>query len=199
MSLFRRRRETLNEQLMREARLAPAQASSVAPEPAAERFVSESPRMAGNRAVFQVGQEMREFDAVVSVHAPDLRGDEVEFVALSDGSLLVEEEEGDADLAPLADAVEAELPAPYRAHGVRRSQDVWAVAANPIQVAELQLDGDIVDLSVVDGVSTLTVDGEQTSGGAADLEQLAPPEGGDYAIHAERLERGLWEVRVSAL
>ena len=42
------------------------------------------------------------------------------FVALPDGTLVVEEDEPDDALAPLADAVEASISPPYRAEAVRR-------------------------------------------------------------------------------
>jgi len=47
----------------------------------------------------------RRWDAVTTVEAPALRGDAVHFVALADGTLVVDEDEPDAALEPLADAV----------------------------------------------------------------------------------------------
>src|SRR5947207_2506108 len=55
----------------------------------------------------------RQYDAVVTVEAPDVQGESALFVGLEDGSLLVEE--GDGDLTPLADAIEQEVARPYRA------------------------------------------------------------------------------------
>src|SRR5437660_1429061 len=55
----------------------------------------------------------REWDLVATVAAPEIQGDAVDFVALPDGSLLVEEEQGDANLEPLATAVEQKLQPPY--------------------------------------------------------------------------------------
>src|SRR5881397_3866550 len=69
----------------------------------------------------------RQYDAVVTVAAPDAEGASARFVGLEDGSLLVEE--GDGDLTPLADAIEQEIARPYRATAVRRAETTWAVAA----------------------------------------------------------------------
>ena len=78
----------------------------------------------------------RQWDVVASARAEDLPGNELAFAALPDGTLIVETEVDvpDGALAPLADAIEATLPPPYRAHGVRRSEGVWAVAANRIRL-----------------------------------------------------------------
>ena len=62
------------------------------------------------------------------------RGDIVHFVALPDGTLVVEEDEPDAALTPLADAVETSIPPPYRAEAVRRGPEAWAVAASRITI-----------------------------------------------------------------
>ena len=55
-------------------------------------------------------------------HAPQLAGDRVSFVALPTGDLIVEDEQGDADLSPLADAVERNLSPPYRAVAERQQR-----------------------------------------------------------------------------
>src|SRR5918912_1573574 len=141
------------------------------------------------------------WDATVAVEAPDLRGDEVEFVVLPDGSVLVDEEEGDVPLAPLADALEEQLRPPYRARGVRRRGDVWAVAAKAIEVVELRPDveGDELELVSRGGERSLTVDGARSFGSVPQLEELASRRGADYVVHASRLDGSLWEVRVTAL
>lgn len=78
----------------------------------------------------------RQWDAVASAEA-ELPGEEVHFVALEDGTLVVDEDVPDGGLIPLAEAIEETLPAPYRALGVRQGQNVWAVAARRIEVREL--------------------------------------------------------------
>jgi hypothetical protein len=107
---------------------------------------------------------------------------------LPDGTLL-----GERAQVRLADALELEPP--YRAEAVRRDGELWAVAARRIDVAEFRHAGDEIELSVVDGERTLTVDGERDWGSIPELEQSAA----SYAVHARRLDGDLWELRVSHL
>jgi hypothetical protein len=137
----------------------------------------------------------RKYDAVVTTDAPDVEGDSVSFVALEDGSLLVEEGEG--DLTPLADAIETEVARPYRATAVRRSGDTWAVAAHVLRVLELpEPGGDEVELVLRGDEKTLVVDGDRSFGTLPELETLAD---GDSVVRATRLDGTLWEVRVDPL
>jgi hypothetical protein len=99
----------------------------------------------------------RQWDVVASARAEELPGDEIAFAALPDGTLVVETdvELRDGALAPLADAIEATLSPPYRAQGIRRSEDVWAVAANRIRLRRFpEAEEDTVEL-VEDGVVVL--------------------------------------------
>jgi hypothetical protein len=75
----------------------------------------------------------REWDAVATVEA-ELPGDRLEFAALPDGTLIVEEDVADGALSPLADALEESLTPPYRALAVRQDARIWAVAAKRIEV-----------------------------------------------------------------
>src|SRR5256885_13592953 len=137
----------------------------------------------------------RQYDAVVTVAAPDLEGSSVRFVGLEDGSLLLEE--GDGDLTPLADAIEQEVKRPYRGIAVRRSETQWAVAAHRLQVIELpEPGGDEVELVLNGEEKTLVVDGNRSFGTMPELEALA---GGKAVIRAARLDDSLWEVRVDPL
>lgn len=102
----------------------------------------------------------REWDAIATVDA-DLPGDSVSFVALADGTLVVDEDVPDDALVPLAEAVEATLAPPFRALAVRQSERVWAVGAKGIEVRafpdrigdELELleDGNVVIGHRLDG------------------------------------------------
>lgn len=141
----------------------------------------------------------RQWDAVSSVEA-DLPGDTVSFVALEDGTLVVEEDVPDDALAPLADAVELSIAAPYRALATRKSETVWAVAANKIVVAELsdEIGGDTVEIAVQEGAQTVLVDGAETFGSLRSLEALAAGLPA-YVIRADRIDGDLWEVEVSPL
>ena len=141
----------------------------------------------------------REWDAVATVEAPDLRGEQVEFVVLPDSTLIVEDEEEDADLSPLADAVEQRLPPPYRAGAVARGYGLWAVAARAIEVAGFAADGEEVVLTAHDGARTLTVDGVDTFGTIPELEALGRRVGEAYVVRARRIDGELWEVQVDRL
>ena len=185
------RRETLNEKLLRELDGPPASESPIRhPRPL------DFPE-AGITGIARV----REWDASASVDAPDLRGEEVEFVVLPDGSLIVDEEVGDAPPAPLAEGIEETLEPPYRAKGVRRGTTVWAVAARRIAVAELRPDveGDNVELVVHGGERTLSVDGARAFGRIPQLEAVGGARGPDYVLRAERLEGALWEIDTTPL
>jgi hypothetical protein len=142
---------------------------------------------------------VREWDAVVTADAPEIEGDSVDFVALPDGSLLVEQEEGDAALEPLAAAVEDQLAPPYRARGARQTESLWAVSASRIQVARFEADGDRIELTETTDGKALRVDGMPSFGTIPALEKLGGAAGPAYAIHAQRLDADLWEVKVAAL
>jgi hypothetical protein len=196
MGLFRRRREeTLNEILLHEAGLdAPAQRAAPSPEPFEPLAVREA------TASFPLAPlPSRAWDVVTTCEAPNVQGDSVEFVALADGSLVVDEEQGDADLGPFADAVEAQLAPPYRAKGTRQSGSNWSVGANPVAIAQFEAAGDVIELTRLGETRTQTVDGAPTSGSFPELERLGEREAADYAVHAERLDGDFWEVRAAAL
>ena len=219
MGLFGRRKETLNERLLREAGLDVAEPQAEQPaqppewsahEPAGERegpfddpFMPAPPdavaRPLGWRRAWEGFQREREFDAVATVEAPAIEGDEVEFVTLPGGDVLVVAEEGDESLAPLAEALERSLEPPYRARAVRVGGSRWSVAANRIEVVEMKADGDAVDVAVHGGTRSASVDGLPTSRRFPELERLGERVGPDYAIYAERLDGDLWEARVAAL
>lgn len=137
----------------------------------------------------------RQYDAVVTVEAPDVQGSTARFVGLEDGSLLIEE--GDGDLTALADAIEHEVSRPYRATAIRRGETQWAVAAHGLRVIQLpEPGGDEIELVVRGDERTLVIDGNRSFGTLPELEQLAE---GDSVIRAARLEGALWEVRVDRI
>jgi hypothetical protein len=137
----------------------------------------------------------RQYDAVATAEVPDAAGDSARFVGLEDGSLLIEEGEG--DLTALADAIEHEIARPYRATAVRRGETTWAVAAHRLRVIELpEPGGDEIELVLNGDEKTLVVDGNRSFGTMPELEQLAD---GNAVIRAARLDGTLWEVRVDPL
>jgi hypothetical protein len=141
----------------------------------------------------------RRWDAVASAEAPGLVGDEVRFVALENGDLVVEEDEPNDTVAPLAQAVEETLRPPYRAEAIRRESDVWAVAARRVEIAELEAPGDELELVVNGGERSFTVDGARGFGSVPELEQIGENVGASYVVRATRLEDRLWEVEANPL
>jgi hypothetical protein len=188
---FRRRREPLHERLAREAGVPLEWESRY--EPMRPPGIPES-GITGN-------QRFREWDASAVAEAPELAGDEVEFVVLPDGSVLVDDEVGDAPLGPLADGIEETLPPPYRANGVRRTESTWAVGARKIEVIELRPDveGDKIELTSHGDEQTLTVDGGRAFGRIPQLEAVGEARAQDYILRAERLDGALWEVDATPL
>jgi hypothetical protein len=182
------RREPLHKKLAREARL---EQSEPAP------FVDPGPHW-GNAGIHGVPRPRR-WDAVASADASGLSGDEVHFVALPNGDLVVDEDEPPDTLAPLADAVEQTIQPPYRAEAVRQGDDVWAVAARRVEVAEFEADGEEIELVSNEGTLTLTVDGERPFGTIPELERLGASQGDSYVVRARRLDGNLWEVTASPL
>lgn len=152
-----------------------------------------------------VEQPRGPWDVVTSAHAPDLPGDTMSFVALEDGTLVVDDDIPDGSATPLADAVETEIQKPYEAVAVRQvdGDGVWRVAAVVVLVAPAS-PGDAaerVDLARVGGDVTATVDGDEAAPGVAPrglLDLLAHLDG-DAALTAERLDETTWVVQRWAL
>jgi hypothetical protein len=138
----------------------------------------------------------REWDVVTTVSAPGIAGDEVWLVVLGDGNVIVEE--GSRDAARLAEHVD--LARPFRARGVRREVDLWAIAARRIETVELAEDpgGDAVELTW-DGLErTVRIDGRPTLAGVGELERLAERHR-TYVVTASRIDGPVWEVAVTPL
>lgn len=141
----------------------------------------------------------RRWDTVGLAEAPGLVGDEVHFVVLPGGDLVVDEDEPADTLGALAEAVEAGIEPPYRAEAVRRDGDVWAVAARRVQIIEFEAPGDELELAVNQDERVFTVDGEPAFGSVVELERLGEREGDSYVVRAQRLDGRLWEVEVDPL
>jgi hypothetical protein len=141
----------------------------------------------------------RRWDAVASAEAPGLTGDEVHFVTLPNGDLVVDEDEPPDTLGPLADAVEQGLEAPYRAEAVRQREDVWAVAARRIAVESFRADGDELELVATEDGRTLTVDGARAFGSVPELERIGQAQGEQYVVRARRVDGDAWEIEADPL
>jgi hypothetical protein len=138
---------------------------------------------------------------VVAVEAPGLRGDSVQFVVLEDGTLVVEEDEPDDALTPLAEAIETRLAAPYRAEAVRRDGTLWGVAGRRITiVSEPGLVGDEAELVLSSSGWALTVDGRHRLAHVPALEAVGRAGGRtDAVVRASRVSDDLWEVEAAPL
>jgi hypothetical protein len=180
---FFRREETLNEQLLREAGLdqpnVEARPVSATPEPA--------------RVEMPEAQTSR--DVLVVARARGIASDRVQFVVLPTGDLIVETEQGDADLSPLADAIELNLQPPYRAVGNRQRGDLWGISAKALDVREFHCEeGDEIEVVCLGGTVTVTVDEKPSELRVPQLEQT-----GDYAVHASRIDGDYWEAEAHPL
>jgi hypothetical protein len=183
------RREPIHKKLAREARLEER--------PGNPPLVDPGPHW-GVTGIHGVPRP-RHWDAVASAEAPGLTGGELHFVALPDGDLIVDEDEPADTLAPLAEAIEQTIEAPYRAEAVRRHGDVWAVAARRVRIASFEADGEELELVAGDEGRRLTVDGEPAHGTISALEELGREESEAYVARARRLEGSLWEVETDPL
>lgn len=135
---------------------------------------------------------VREWDAVVTVAAPEVEGSRATFIALPGGDLVVED--GPDAVTPFATALERELTPPYRAEAVRREEGLWAVAGRKIEVVELPgVDGEELELSSHGGERALLVDGERAFGSVPALERR------DHVVRARRIDGELWEVDAAPL
>jgi hypothetical protein len=199
VGLFRRKQETLNEQLLRKAGLEPAQMlGDPAPSVPLER---PNPVLARAGVPDGSGVAPKEWDAAVTVNAVGLEGDRIEFTTIPNGDVIVGEETGNADVSPLADGVERYVSPPYRAVAQRHDGETWAVAAKRIEVAKIPFpEGDKLELSRNGDGAELRVDGEPSDEAVPpELEQIGAAAGESFYVQAERIDGDLWEVRATAL
>ena len=144
---------------------------------------------------------VREWDAVTSAEAPELPGDETDFVALADGTIFTDDDLPDDALIPLADALENLVEAPYHALALKQAADVWSVAAMRVIVLEVPEDiaGDKVELVVNEDERAIRVDDVATKTDLPTLEAFAAEQFGSFVLRATRLDDTLWEVTVHPL
>ena len=159
------------------------------------------PRLSADLLAVHGIPRAREWDAVATASAPRLPGDQLEFVALEDGTLVVDDELPDDALSPLADVLDGGLPAPYHAFAFRQSEDIWSVAALRVDVVEVpeEVGGDRIDLVVNDDERMTLVDDAESPVDVPTLEQFAAQQFGSFVLHASRLDDLLWEVTVLPL
>jgi hypothetical protein len=180
---FFRRREPLHWRLAREGGLTPT-----------------DPRPAWQETGIHGIPRAREWDTTLTAGGPNIDADAVRWVALPDGTILVEDGP-DSSLEPLATAVEEKIEPPYRARAARQVGDVWVVQARRLEVIALPdaPAGDTIDVARNGATTTVTVEGREVFTSVPTLEQRGAREGEAYAVHAERLDGAFFEVRASAL
>ena len=200
MGLFRRRKETLNEQLLREAGLDPTQALGDSP-PSPVPLEPPKSLLAIVGVPDGSSPSPKEWDAADTVDVPGLAGNLVEFTTLPNGDLIIDEESGNADLSPLADAVEGHLNPPYRAVATRQDGELWGVGAKRIEVAQIPFPtGDSLELSRNGDDEELSVDGEPSNDPVPlELERLGEAAGDSFYVEARRIDGDFWEIRATAL
>ena len=200
MGLFRRKQETLNEKLLREAGLDPAQTlGDPEPPPPAPGPPVSVLAAAGVPDGSRVSP--REWDATAVVKAPDLAGERVEFTTIPNGDVIVSEEAGNADLSPFADAVEQHVSPPYRATAVRQQGTLWGVGAKRIRVEQIPFpQGERLQFSRTGDDREFHVDSEPSHAPVPpELERIGEPLGDSFYVEAQRIDGDLWEVKVSPL
>lgn len=138
----------------------------------------------------------REWDAVATVDAPDLAGDEVWFVVLESGEVVADDGELDARLTS-----SIALPPPFRAHAIRRDAGIWVVAASGIRTAVLADDpgGNAVELAWDGRERSVRIDGAPRLAGVPELERLGAERHAAFVVTASRLKGSTWEVFVAPL
>jgi hypothetical protein len=143
----------------------------------------------------------REWDAVVAAEAPEVPGEELDFVVLEDGTVVVDEDLPDEALSPLADALDEALEAPYHAFAHHREGDVWVAAAIVVDVIEVpeEIAADAVEIVSRDGERMTVVGGELVEERIESLEALAEEDFESYFLEATRIDERFWEVTVNAL
>jgi hypothetical protein len=134
---------------------------------------------------------------VVSLATPDFVGDYAAFVCLPDGLLIIEEYEGESELAVFADAVESRLRAPYRARVVRTGGDRFVVIANEIETVEIpRIEGEqLIVVAAPDGARKAVLDGAPVplpSLGLDSILDLSAP----CLLKLDNIDEETWELSV---
>lgn len=186
MGIFRKK-ETLNEQQLRDAGL--------------DRIVFNAPEPLPIQPArdLQPSRRQLDADAAVTAHAPGIQGDYATFTVLPEGDLIVTSEETDGDLAPLADAIEEHMSPPYRARASRQEGDLWAVGAEGIDVEQFAYpDAETLQLSLRDGKTEFRIDDGPTDvAPPPELRQLGERAGAEYFVVARRIDGDYWDVGVN--
>src|SRR3954453_21033048 len=89
----------------------------------------------------------------------EVEGEAFAFVTLGDGSLIIEDQQGEEPLEHVATVVERRVERPYRARGSRVDASRWVVVAEPLDLYDFgAFAGEDVTLVAVGGERRLLVD-----------------------------------------
>jgi hypothetical protein len=170
-----RRRETLNQRLLREGGLTSGD--------------NEVTRPSWDKIGIHGVSRPAKWDEVTTVEA-DVDGDVARFVVLQDAIVI---EDGPDDVAALADALT--LESPYRAEARRVDEGLWAVGARRLETVTLPgQPGEELELVSRGGSRELTIDGGRAFGSVPGLERE-----GDYVVRARRLDADVFEIDATPL
>jgi hypothetical protein len=196
VGLFRKK-ETYNEQLLREAGLDRV-VINTPPPPRAPESVPDNPPRPGHEGL-QMSRMRSDWDTTVAALA-QVEGDRVEFTVLPNGDLIVTHG-GDGDFSPLADAVETHVAPPYKAHASRQAGNRWFIGARQIEVEMFPFPGaNALELAQSGGSPEFDVDGEPSDAAPpVTLLRLGERVGRDFCVEASRIDGDYWEVKVSPL
>jgi hypothetical protein len=199
MGIFRKK-QTYNEQMLREAGLDRVVFNTPPPAPI---DAGPLPFATGDISLGHGPGKRRwgptDWDTTTTATAPGVDGDTVRFTTLATGELIVSEEAGDGDLSPLADAIEEHVSPPYKAVASRQEGDLWGVGAKRIEVAEFSFpDAEKLDLSQRDGAAEFRIDDGPTDvAPPIELRRLGESAGAEFFVTAQRIDGDYWEVGVS--
>jgi hypothetical protein len=131
----------------------------------------------------------------------EVGGEAFAFVTLEDGTLIIEDQQGDESLEQVATVVERRIERPYRARGFRIDASRWVVVADVLDLYDFgKLAGEDVTLVAVAGVRRLIVD--NTLLPASEIPEELAAEADDTEpciISASHVDEQFWELTVEEL
>src|SRR4051812_12311390 len=131
----------------------------------------------------------------------EVAGEAFAFVTLDDGSLIIEDQEGEEPLEHVAGVVERRIDRPYRARGFRVDASRWVVVVDPLDLSDFgTFAGEDVTLVAIAGERRLIVDDALRP--AADIpDELAnaADDADPCVISASHVDEQWWELTVEEL
>jgi hypothetical protein len=131
----------------------------------------------------------------------EVAGESFAFVTLDDGTLIIEDQQGEEPLEGVASVIERRTDAPYRARGFRIDGSRWVVVADPIELIDLgELQGEAVTVVAIADERRLVVDGAALGSGQIPPDLLAEADDSQpCVISAGHIDDEWWELTVEEL